>query len=90
MRDDQTTIIVILVAIIVLFLLGGFGMMGFGHMSGGYGISGMCSTIGGIWCYWPSWVGVFYFIMGVLVMISLALLVILLFKRIQKPLKKRS
>jgi flagellar biogenesis protein FliO len=89
MKNDQTTVIIALIVILVLFFVGGFGMMGFGHMMNGYGIRGMCSTIGGIWCYWPSWAGVTSFIVSLLTIVALILLIIWLYREINNPKKWR-
>jgi protein-S-isoprenylcysteine O-methyltransferase Ste14 len=87
MKRDNTLSIIVIV-ILALFLLGGFGMMGFGGMMHNYGISGACSNIRGIWCYWPSWANVFSLIIWALVIIVLILLIIWLTKQINIPKKK--
>jgi hypothetical protein len=84
MKNDQTALIVFLVVITTLISFGGFGMMGFGHM-GGYGFSGMCSRVGGIWCYWPSGSWAFGLITWILATVVLILLIVWLVKQIKKP-----
>jgi hypothetical protein len=90
MKKDDTVIIVI-ISILALFLLGGFGIMGFGNhgMMGGYGSTRLCSTVGGIWCYWPNWTFVFNMVIGILVTTILVLLIVLLVKRINADGGKR-
>jgi hypothetical protein len=72
MKDDNTLIIVIVI-IFAVFLVGGFGMMGFpfgmGMMSGFYGGFGM---------------GFFGWLFMILVVVALGLLIIWLIKQIQK------
>ena len=68
----------------VLILFSGFGMMGFGGFGHMYGFSGMCANVGGIWCYWPSWMFVFGFLFCTLVFIALVLFIVWLLKQLQK------
>lgn len=46
-----------------------------------YGIRLLCSSIGGIWCYWPSWFGVFF---TLIVIIAIILIILILFLKIKK------
>lgn len=72
---NENTLMIILVAIIVLFLFSGFGMMAYGMM--GFGNFGMMSgSYGGM--------GMFGWLFMVLVAIALILLIIWLIKKIQE------
>lgn len=74
MKIDQNQTIILIVALIVLISLGSFGM--YGGMMGGYGNSFMCSHMGGVWCYWPS----FGWLIQILI---IAILVIIIVKLTQ-------
>ena len=75
MKNDKkdNSLILILAVIIILLFFGGFNMMGFGRMNYGmmYGFYGGYETIIG-------------FLFDALIIISLVLLIILLFKKINK------
>lgn len=81
-NQKDTLLIAVLVFLFVLVFFGGFGMMGFGEfggMMGGYGNNYMCSHMGGIWCYWPS----FGWIINILIVVALVLFIIWIVKQIQ-------
>jgi protein-S-isoprenylcysteine O-methyltransferase Ste14 len=87
---NENIIIIVLAVILAIFLLGGFGMMGFGGMMhGGYGSGYLCSNVGGIWCYWPNWIGIFSFIIQVLIVVILILLILWLTKQISNSKKMK-
>ena len=72
---NENTLITIVAIILVLFLVGGFGMMGFGSMMGGtYNIMSGSYGIGGMFFGW---------LIGLLIVIVLVLVSIWLIKQIQ-------
>jgi flagellar biogenesis protein FliO len=82
MKNDNI-LVAVMVVVIALLLFGGFGMMGFGgfgHM--GYGSQTLCSNVGGIWCYWPNWMGVFSFLFMILIFVVMTLLIIWLARQL--------
>lgn len=79
-NQDNTTLIVVLIVLLVLVGFLGFGMMGFGGMMGRYGNTWMCSHMGGIWCYWPS----FGWVTQVLVVIALVLFIIWIVRQLKQ------
>lgn len=82
--------IIILAVVIGTFSL--FGLAGFfAGLNNTFGISGMCSTIGGIWCYWPHF-GVMWIFMAfipVLTLIASILFIIWLIKKLAQNKKKK-
>jgi protein-S-isoprenylcysteine O-methyltransferase Ste14 len=85
MKEGDILIIVAVLVLLMVFVFWGFGMMGFGGMMHNYGISGVCSTIGGIWCYWPSWISFFAIITWTLVIIAFVLVIVWLTKKVSNP-----
>lgn len=80
-KQDNNILIIVLVVLLLVLLLGGFGMMGFS----GYGMKGMmygnnylCSTSGGIWCYFP----IFGFIFNLVFWIAIFVLIYLILKNL--------
>jgi protein-S-isoprenylcysteine O-methyltransferase Ste14 len=76
-KQNNTVLIVVFVVLLVLVGFGGFGRLGM--MNSGYGFSGMCSMMGGIWCYWPS----FGFVIQFLIVVALVLFIIWIVKLLQ-------
>ena len=75
---NETLLMWILGLVVLLFLFGGFGMMGFG---GTYGYGGMMSMMYG---YFGSGMMFFGWLYGLLVLVALVLLIVWLFKQVQK------
>jgi carbon starvation protein CstA len=73
--DNKTWIIILIVTLALALLVGGWGMMGYG----GYGFNGMCSHMGGVWCYWPS----FGWVIQVLITVALVLFIVWIVRQIQ-------
>ena len=81
--DNNNLLIWILGIVVLLFLLGGFGMMGYG--TGGYGFGGMGGMMYG---NYGSGMMFFGWIYGLLVLVALVLFIAWLIKQIQKPNRK--
>jgi len=77
--SDKNLLIWILGIVVLLFLLGGFGLIGFGSL--GYGFGGMMGMMYG---NYGSGMMFFGWIFGILIVISLILLIIWLSQQIQK------
>ena len=78
-NNDKNLLFWILGAVVVLFLLGGFGM--FGYRSSGYGYGGMMYGFSGMWIFG----GLFM----VLILVALVLLIVWLWNQIQNPRSRR-
>lgn len=81
MKKQDNSLIIILIVLLLIFILGGFLMPGF-H---GYGMRGMmysnnylCSTSGGIWCYFP----IFGFLFNLIFWIVIFVLIYLILKKL--------
>jgi Na+/H+-dicarboxylate symporter len=79
MNKKEKLIFWILGIIIALFLLGGFGVIGYGTM--GYGFGGMMGMMYGSY---GSGMMLFGWLYGILIITALTLLIIWLFKQINK------
>ncbi|MEM0465271.1 MAG: hypothetical protein QXW97_01055 [Candidatus Pacearchaeota archaeon] len=49
-----------------------------------YGISKLCSWIGGIWCYYPSWKFIFNLIIFVLIILLIILVMFIVIRKNEK------
>ena len=75
---NEVLVMWILGLVVLLFLFGGFGMMGFG---GTYGYGGMMGMMYGAY---GSGMMLFGWLYGILILVALVLLIVWLFKQVQK------
>ena len=76
---NENVLLIVLGIVLLLFLVGGFGMMGFGTYEYGYrGMMGMMYGYGN---------GMMFFgwLYGILIIVALILFIVWLIKQIQKP-----
>lgn len=79
MKNNETLFWVLLGVIVLLVLLGGYGMMGYG--SSAYGYDGMIGMMYGSYGTGMMFFGWLY---GILVLVALVLFIVWLVKQIQK------
>jgi uncharacterized membrane protein len=82
-NDNKNILLWVLGIVLALFLLGGFGRVGFGM---GYGYGGMMGMMYGSY---GSGMMLFGWLYGILVLVALVLLIIWLWNQIQNPRKRR-
>jgi hypothetical protein len=66
-----------LLLLICIILISGFNL-------NKYGINKLCSAIGGIWCYWPSWSRVFIITIIILGIILILLSIVFIIRKLNK------
>lgn len=88
MEKFEKALLIILTAFILLIVIGIIIFYGFGL--NGYGINKLCSSVGGIWCYWPSWFGVFSTISSIMAITLTILIIFFLSKKLSVRKVKKS
>ena len=67
-----------------------YGMGGMMGINNNYGINTLCSSVGGIWCYWPSLGGIINLILSLTIIILLIFFIIRLVKKLQEKSKSKT